>query len=433
MKSFARFFYLLTENARMALHSLYAHKLRSILSVTGISIGIFSIVMVYTLIDSFELKIKDSLSSYGKNVVYVEVFPWESDDKKTYPWWKYINRPDPTPAEMKALQKLMQPPLIQDIAFLMSYNVKRLVNPQNALTMTSISANGITYNYQYIQDFLFLHGRYFTTLETDNAQQVAIIGYNLSKQLYGNPEMALGKKIRMDNQNLTIVGVLQQEGESMFQNSMDDKLFIPYQLLDQMAGISSRSYEPKMVIKAGENISIDALASEVKGCMRTVRRLSPDAEDNFAVNKVTFFMDYLRDFFKQVNLFGLIIGGFSLVVGGFGVANIMFVSVKERTNLIGVQKALGAKGYHILQQFLTEAVVLCLLGGIVGLAFVMLVSQLGNYILQNTDEFNFNIIVTHENVFYGVVFSILTGIVSGLIPAWFASRLPPVEAIRSNS
>jgi putative ABC transport system permease protein len=431
-RRFLIFVNLFIENILMGLHTLFTHKLRSFLSITGISIGIFSIVMVFTLIDSLEKQIKDSLSSLGKSVVYIEVFPWETEDRKEYPWWRYMNHPDPEMKEMESIQNSFAAPIIDAIAFKMTYSFGKIVNTETGLTQTGVDIEGISHDFNKIQDIDLNMGRYFTEQESENGARVAIIGHTIAEKLFNSPENAIGKSVRLLNELVQIIGVIKFEGENVMQNSADDKVYIPVNYLSKTTGINRRSFNPRILIKAKDNISVDALALELKGVMRNVRKLKPDDEDNFAVNKVTFLIEYLRDFFKKVNLFGLIIGGFSLLVGGFGVANIMFVSVKERTGLIGIQKALGAKKNHILQQFLTESVVLCFLGGILGMIGVVLLTFVGNLFLDSSTELSFRLVISVTNIIKGMGFSVATGIIAGIVPAVFAANMPPVEAIRSN-
>jgi putative ABC transport system permease protein len=423
---------LLLENAKMAIQTLLANKLRSILSVSGISIGIFSIVMVYTIITSLEFQIKNSLSSLGKTVVYIEVFPWESEDRKEYPWWKYMQRPDPTLAELQQLKQSYVSDIVEAMSFRMQYYGTKLVNTEKGITLTGIEILGITYDFSQIQEMNLTEGRYFTEQEIQNGAPVAVVGNQIASKLFGSPSQALGKRMRVGANTVDIIGVLALEGEGIMGMSSDEQVFVSVYFLQQFTGIKSRSYNPRIMVKAADGIAIDALAQELQGAMRGIRKLKPNEENNFAVNKVTFLIEYLRDFFGKVNLFGLIIGGFSLLVGGFGVANIMFVSVKERTGIIGVQKALGAKSVYILQQFLTEAIVLCLLGGGIGLIFVTLITYGANYVLAAFTEQSFRLVLSYYNVLLGVFFSIVTGLVAGIIPAWFASKMAPVEAIRSN-
>ena len=179
-------------------------------------------------------------------------------------------------------------------------------------------------------------------------------------------------------------------------------------------------------MKGKDGIFEGEVESELKGLMRSIRMLQPGEDDNFALNKATILTNGLDQLFSIVNIAGWIIGGFSILVGGFGIANIMFVSVKERTNIIGIQKSLGAKNYFILLQFLIEAIVLCLLGGLVGLGMVYLGTVL---VKAGTD---IAVVLDVKNMITGISISVVIGIISGIVPAWFASRLDPVEAIRTN-
>jgi putative ABC transport system permease protein len=175
-----------------------------------------------------------------------------------------------------------------------------------------------------------------------------------------------------------------------------------------------------------------AVNEEIRGTMRTIRKLKPSQDDNFSLNRISFLTETIGDFFKSVNKFGLVIGLFSLLVGGFGVANIMFVSVKERTAIIGIQKALGAKNEFIIIQFLTESVLLSVMGGIIGLLITFGFSMLLNVIIESQFESNFRLLVTKENVLIGLAFSTVIGLLSGFIPAYKAGQLQPVEAMRSK-
>ena len=179
-------------------------------------------------------------------------------------------------------------------------------------------------------------------------------------------------------------------------------------------------------IKGKNRVSINELEDEVRGAMRSIRRLSPSDEDNFALNRASFISDKLNDIFRSLSLMGWIIAAFSILVGGFGTANIMFVSVKERTFLIGIEKALGAPKYFILAQFLGESVFLCLMGGILGLLLVIILIW-----IANTVQNEIHLIITFQNVLTGIGLSTLIGVVAGFIPSYKASRLDPIEAIRN--
>lgn len=420
------------ENARMAFYTLLANKVRSILSVSGISIGIFSIVTVFSIIDSLKIQVKNSLESLGKSVVYIEVFPWETEENQEYPWWKFINRPDPTLKEVELLENANVSSIIDAISYRMTYPAATIVNIESGVNAKGVNVTGISFSFNHIQNLDIISGRYFSEQETNLGSPVAILGNTVALKLFNSNVNAIGKEVRIDGKLMRVVGVLKSEGDNMMDNSSDELIYVPISFLSGLSGINTRIYDPKIIVKAKEGISIDALADEIKGAMRSIRRLKPNEDDNFAVNKVTFLIEFLNDFFKQLNLFGLIIGGFALLVGGFGVANIMFVSVKERTGIIGIQKALGAKKFYILMQFLTEAIVLCLLGGIIGILIVYLLTLIANLILSNSVNMSFRLYLTYGNLVIGILFSICTGIIAGIIPAWVAAKLLPVKAIRAN-
>jgi putative ABC transport system permease protein len=419
----------LWESLVMAWFTIFANKLRTFLSVLGITIGIFSIVAVFTLISSFENQLKESLSTLGKTVVYVDVFPWESEGGE-YPWWKYMNRPSPKQGEATALSHSELTDLAEVICFKADISGTITV-PHSAEIAEGVSVIAVSDGYSNVQDVNIFTGRYFSYQDIAVGASVIVIGYNLAENLFGSPEKAIQQFLTFKGNRLVIIGVLAKEGESVFQSSMDERAIIPLRLLEFMVGSELKNYSPQIIVKAKDGISIDALAMELKGAMRKVRRLSPRAEDNFALNKVTFLLDYLSMFFKQVHVFGLIIGGFSLLVGGFGVANIMFVSVKERTHIIGIQKAIGAKSFFILSQFLTESIILCLLGGFIGILGVWVVSILANIALGSAD-YDFKLVLSYSNIITGFWYSFIIGVFAGIIPAYSASKLQPVDAIRAN-
>ncbi|MCZ2130932.1 MAG: ABC transporter permease [Bacteroidia bacterium] len=416
----------------MAFQTLLNNKVRSILSVSGISIGIFSIVTVFTIIDSFELQVKNSLASLGKSVIYIEVFPWETEEKQEYPWWKFIQRPDPTIQELQLLEQSHVSNIIDAISYKLTYPSATLINIDNGVNANGIDMLGVSYAFNQIQDLKIAYGRYFSEQECNFGSPVIVLGNKVATQLFDNAENALGKNVRIAGKLLQVIGVMEYDGENMIDNSSDENVYVPMSLMDDIIGQNIRSFNPQIMVKAKDGVSIDALANEIKGAMRSIRRLQPNEDDNFAINKVTFLIQFLDEFFVKMNLFGLIIGGFALLVGGFGVANIMFVSVKERTGIIGIQKALGAKRLYILTQFLTEAIVLCVLGGIIGIAFVFLLTFAANIFLAHAGDVSFRIYLTMSNFTSGIMFSIITGIVAGIIPAWVAAKLMPVKAIRFN-
>jgi putative ABC transport system permease protein len=224
-----------------------------------------------------------------------------------------------------------------------------------------------------------------------------------------------------------VIGVLKKEGESMIGSNVDTQVLIPINFARNLVDLRNDRFEPVILVKAKPGISNDELIDELTGVMRTVRKLKPIADDDFALNQTSMLSSQVNSLFDVVGIAGWVIGGFSILVGGFGIANIMFVSVKERTNLIGIQKSLGAKNYFILFQFLSEAVMLSLIGGIIGLVITFTGTLIVGQFMDSVE-----VHLTQSNVILGLTISILIGVVSGFVPSYNASQLDPVEAIRSN-
>lgn len=408
----------------MAFQSLVSNKLRSLLSVLGITIGIFSIVLVFTLVDSLETNIKKSIQSLGKNVIYIDKWQWMGGDGD-YPWWKFMNRPDAKLYEVKALKEQPVAALVDAISFTSSSNTTVRHGDK---FLENVNVAGHSYDFNKIENLEISEGRFLNEFEDKNGRAVAILGYNVAMGLFNQSTDLIGKKITFKGKQAEIIGIFKNQGDNIVNIDFDDKIVVPIKFLQYLDNDLDGS---NIIVKAKDNIGVDAIYEELRGSMRSIRRLKPMEEDNFTLNKISFLSDAIGEFFKIVNLFGLIIGLFSLLVGGFGVANIMFVSVKERTNIIGIQKALGARNEFILLNFLTEAVVLSVLGGLIGILMTWGIAGVINTFLASTDN-SFRLIMTMGNFGKGLLFASIIGILAGLIPAYRASKLVPVEAIRSK-
>ena len=408
----------------MAFQSLVSNKLRSLLSVLGITIGIFSIVLVFTLVDSLESNIKKSIQSLGKNVIYIDKWQWMGGNGD-YPWWKFMNRPDATLSEARALKDQPVAALADAISFTSSASTTVRIGDK---FLENVNIAGHTFEFSKIETLEITEGRFLNEFEDNNGRAVAIIGHNVASGLFGKATGLVGKKITFYGKQVEIIGVFKNQGDNLVNIDFDDKIVVPIKFLQY---IDNNLDGANIIVKAKDKIGVDAIYEELRGSMRSIRRLKPAEDDNFTLNKISFLSDTIGEFFKIINLFGLIIGLFSLLVGGFGVANIMFVSVKERTNIIGIQKALGARNEFILLNFLTEAVVLSVLGGLIGILITWGIAGISNSILANTDN-SFRLMMTWANVGKGIMFASIIGILAGLIPAYRASKLVPVEAIRSK-
>lgn len=408
----------------MAFHSLISNKLRSTLSVIGITIGIFSIITVFTAVDSLEMNIKNSLQSLGKNVIYIDKWQWVGGGND-YPWWKYVNRPDARYSEVKSIKDQPVSQLIDAVAFTSSTNITVRAGDK---FLENVKIDGYSYEFSKIENLEITEGRFFNEFEDNNARNVAILGHNVATGLFDTDKGLVGKSINLFGKRVEIIGVFKNQGDNIINIDFDDNVVVPVRFLQY---ISNNESNANIIIKAKDNVGSDAIYEELRGSMRSIRRLKPQQEDNFSLNKISFLSETITELFGTINMFGLIIGLFSLLVGGFGVANIMFVSVKERTNIIGIQKALGAKNEFILFHFLTESVVLSLLGGLVGILLTWGISGLLNTVLASGTS-TFRMVLTMGNVFQGLLFASAIGLLAGMIPAYRASRLVPVEAIRSK-
>ncbi len=408
---------LIIESIVFASRALVINKVRTILSLLGITIGIFSIISVFTVFDSLEKAIKDEINSLGSNVLFIQKWPWMMGGSN-YPWWKYINRPEPKMNEMQELLK--RSTTLEDAALL--FSVRRTVYYKNN-SMENIPVLAVSHDYNKVMKFDLQKGRYFTPTESKGGKNICIIGADILKNLFQGID-PIGKKIKIFGRKLQVIGVLKKEGESVFGNSRDNYILIPVNYA--LGLIDARNIGTTIIVKAKPGISNDQMRDEITGIMRSIRKLSPREEDNFAINETDIITKGFSQLFAVIAMVGWIIGGFSLLVGGFGIANIMFVSVKERTNQIGIQKSLGAKRYFILLEFLFEAIFLSVIGGAIGLAIVYVLTFYGESLVS------FDLILTFQNILLGIVVSAVIGLVSGFIPSWNASRLNPVEAMRSN-
>jgi putative ABC transport system permease protein len=411
------FFRILKESFQFALHALSVNVLRTVLSLLGISIGIFTIVSVFTAVDSLENSIRSSVASLGSDVVYVQKWPWGGGPDM--PWWKYFQRPEPSFKELEPLRK--QTNTVEHLAFAfgLSNTVK---HRQNSVENTTILP--VSHEYQDIWNFDIAQGRYFTLLESTVGSPVAVIGYDIAEGLFGT-DSVIGQDIKLMGRKLKIIGVLAKQGSSIVGLDNDITVIIPMMFARSMMSLEDKN-GAFIMAKAKQGVEISEMKDDLKGAMRNIRRLKPRADDNFSLNEVSIISSGLDVLFGILGTAGWVIGGFSILVGGFGIANIMFVSVKERTNQIGIQMSLGAKNYFILLQFLLESVVLCILGGIIGLIFIY-------FLTLGIREFsNFEMVLSFSNIVSGILISIVIGLISGIVPAYFASRLNPVDAIRSG-
>ena len=416
----------ITETVRVSVSAIQQNKLRSVLSVLGITIGIYCIVAVYALVHSLEMNINQQFTKYGTNVLFVQKWPWD-EFGGNYPWWKYLSRPVSSPSEAYFLESKLPKDRTANVAYTFSRQEKVA---SNGVTLDGTKVACISHGYMEIQNLAVEFGRLFTVEESSSGQPVVILGNTIAQQLYGGSN-AVGEMLRIGNRMCRVVGVCALEGQSIINNSKDEQVFVPLKM-----GLGMYSYrendDAQVMIQAKEGVSLDDLTVEVSQLMRQFRKIKPGKEANFAVNRMTMITEAVSQLFSQIKNIGIVIGGFAMIVGCFGVANIMFVSVKERTKEIGIQKALGAPHIFIQFQFLLEAIWLCVIGGLIGMIFVWLTFLGLNAVLQKTMGEGFALVLSAGDAQLGIWVSALVGIVAGFIPATQAARLNPVEAMRAK-
>lgn len=411
------FLKLLGESFGFAFSALKGNKTRTLLSLLGITIGIMTIIGVFSAVDTLRSNLESSIEKLGSKTLYISKWPW--DGGPDFPWWKYVNRPEPTIDDFEKLQERLT--LADGICYEVTVSNRTVKFRSNNVEGAAVS--GVSFDFYKMRNLEFSSGRYFTNAESDNGTPIAMIGSTIAEGLFPSMD-PIGKQITVLGRKVNVIGVFKSEGEGMLLDvSLDNVVVMPLNFMKNLVHVEN--HNPNIVVNAAAAYPLEETESELRGIMRSIHRLSPKQEDDFSLNKTTIITAQLDQLFTVINGAGLFIGIFSILVGGFGIANIMFVSVKERTPLIGIQKSLGAKNFFILSQFLIEAVLLCILGGLIGLGIVYFLAFLVKLGL------GVGIVVDFGKVLLTLVLSTMIGLIAGIIPAVMASRLDPVEAIRS--
>ncbi len=411
---------ILYESFDQAFHQLRANKLRSFLSLLGITIGIFCIIAVMSAVDSLEDNIKGSFEQLGNDVIYISKLPWAENPRETY--WKYFQRPVPDYEDYKVLKTRVK--TAQDVALMVRIGVRtikyRSSNVEGAFVLAC------TYEYADIYGLPIDQGRYYTLHEYESGSNKIILGAVIAEELFGGID-PIGKYVKLMGRTLQVIGVIEKTGDALINPAdYDEAILISYPLAKSMTDVRLRNnpWGTQLNIKAKATASVEELKDEVTGVLRAHHRLQPREKDDFSINEISIITQFLDSIFSVLNLAGILIGIFAILVGMFSVANIMFVSVKERTNIIGIKKALGAKRSFILLEFLIEAIVLCILGGLVGLVLVFATMKIIGSVID------FEMFLSVRNILVGMILSIAIGLISGFIPANQASKMDPVEAMR---
>lgn len=410
---------ILWNSFKMALQELKVNKLRTFLSLFGITIGIFCIIGVLTTVNSLEDKIQSDVKSLGSNTIYID--KWSYSGGPDYPWWKYVNRPRPKFSEVQHIKQ--RSAMASHVAFFTGSNAN-VSYKDNVLN--GVNIYGVSEEFNQIQTVEIDAGRYINETEFFRGNPVAVIGFKVAEQLFGNSERAIGKQLFYDGRRVNIVGVIKKQGSSFIGGfDYDNCLIFSFRYFASIYNVDSDNTNPFIMVQGKDGVDSKVLSHELRGVMRQVRKLSPLTPDDFSLNDVNTFSEQVGAFFGTVNIGGWVIAGLSLIVGAFGVANIMFVTVRERTSQIGLKKAIGAKRSTILTEFLLESAFLCIIGGAVGVLLVWLLTLVASAMLP------FTIVLATNIVVLAFVLCVILGVLSGIIPAYTAAKLDPVVAIRS--
>jgi putative ABC transport system permease protein len=404
---------------KMVLQELRVNKLRTFLSLFGVTIGIFCIIGVLSTVNSLEQNIQNEIKDLGSNTIYLD--KWDYGGGPDYPWWKYVKRPAPKYEEVNAIRE--RTPSTSYIAF--NTNTSDNVEFEDE-KLQNVNYYGISTEFQYVQPVDISFGRYLSNSEFDQGSPNIIMGFDNAENLFGSAEKAVGKQVKLRSGiKATIVGVIKKKGQGMLGGwNYDQCIMMSFRFLEQM--IEEKFANPVILIQGKENITTKQLKDELRGSMRAIRRLGPTQEDDFTLNDINDFSAEVSGLFSSVNVGGWVIAILSLVVGLFGVANIMFVTVRERTSQIGLKKAIGAKKSIILMEFLLESAFLCIIGGAIGLMLVFLLTK------GISTALDFPIYISTGNLIMAIVICLIVGIGAGIIPASIAAKMDPVVAIRSK-
>jgi putative ABC transport system permease protein len=410
--------YEFSESVRIAMAQIRANKMRSALTALGVIIGIVAVTLMGTAIRGIDIGFDRSLSMLGDDILYVDKWPWTGAED----WWNYVNRPNLRPEDVANLNRVIEGTANSQLEFAIYSDARSSTIKGNGLSVAGVFTRGTTADYGRILTADFSEGRLFTDAESEGARQVVVLGYDVANALFPG-RSALGETVTVKGQPFQVIGILARQGSFLGLFSFDNQMVMPLGAYRKYFGI--RNDDAEIQVKVRDKNRLDDAREELIGAMRRVRGQFPGERDNFSINGGAAFKEKLDPVKKGIALAGLFVTGLSLFVGAIGIMNITFVSVKERTKEIGTRKALGARRRTILLQFLVEAVAICVVGGVIGVAFTYLMcAGVRTAMPAFPIEFSFGLVVI------AMLVSVFTGVVSGFVPAMGASRLDPVVALR---
>lgn len=414
-----KFLSIIISSFKMAVEEFRSNKLRTFLSLFGVTIGIFCIISVLSTVGSLEQAIQNDIKSLGSNTVYID--KWEYSGGDEYPWWKYVNRPEPKFDETALIRSKV--PAAKNVAFEVEMSDK--VEFGDAV-LNNVRYYGVSEDFFNIQPVEIGEGRSLQPRDFDQVTNSILMGNTVATELFGKPENALGTTVKLKGGKIVnVVGLIKKQGKSIMEMwNFDDAVIMSNDLLTEMT--KEKWAQPKIIVQGKEELPMELLLDELTGAMRSLRMLKPSQENNFSLNDIDSFSKFISDLSGNVSIGGWIIAALSLVVGMFGVANIMFVTVRERTPQIGLKKALGATSSTILTEFLLESAFLCILGGMIGLLLVFILTKVFSAMM------GFPLFIPLDIMFLAIGICVLVGVLAGIVPASIAARMDPVVAIRSN-
>ena len=411
-------FRLFRESLSFAWQAILVNRLRTLLSLLGVMVGIFVISAVFTVVDSLESELRDTFNMLDDDVLFVTKWPWSSGGD--YPWWKYVQRRPPTERDLELLMPRMT------LASAGMFQTKTFMDAEAGNNrMPGVVVGSGSHDYDKVISLNIEHGRYFTPSESAAGRPVAVVGYQVAMQLFGR-HTCVDQTLKVRGMRIEVIGVLAEEGERVVSMGLDEFMLVP-------SVFAPRLYDPssddgsQIAIKAKPGVELAVLEDELVQQLRAVRRVRPGREEDFSVNRMDMLTGILDSIFTNLAMGGWFIAMFAVLVGCFSIANIMFVSVRERTKIIGVQKAIGAKNSFILIQFLFEAVTLCVFGALLALFAIQVL-----VLVVNAMDVGMTLHIAPKRVLLALGVAVTSGLVAGVAPARQAANLPPVEAMRAH-
>jgi putative ABC transport system permease protein len=401
------------EGLGIAWDAIRANKMRSVLTTLGIVIGIISVTLMGTVINGLNTSFRSGISGIGADVLYVDRRDWMINSWEE--WLAEQRRQVISRDQVQFIEKEM--PMAQSIAPVIDASLGISYRSKDS---SGVRVIGSTDQFITVHNLTLAEGRFISPLESDAGRAVCVLGTNVAGRLFAN-ETPIGKIVKLGHYPVEVIGVIEKQGSFLGLPTLDDQVIIPARLL---AGGYTREPDYTIQVKVDDLAHLEDAKEELRGLMRRVRHVAPADKDDFAINQQQQIIDLFDKVVGTVGVVGLVITSLSLFVGGIGIMNIMFVSVAERTREIGVRKAIGAKNRTILLQFLIEAAVICLIGGLLGLGLTYGLTFAVARIMPAT--------MSLQVVGLAVLVSLVTGVVSGFLPAWRAARMNPVDALRNE-